>query len=199
MSAASTQILHKDRIPATGVLVIPGRLDFEQLLHLEKLFAGRQITWLIEENSHHDAFLLVPTSKNPVPGRCSPPDDAAPASAGTQLQPLPRQRRRPHIRPRPGGGPQCDELPHPVVPPHGDVCLRPADSPIAIDCPRESSLCVERKSSLPSSVFAIAKPIPSAESSVAAYHQALLEARRRSLQLARLVQRLARHGPSGRL
>ena len=47
MASASIQILHKDRLPASGALVIPGRLNFTQLLQLEKLFEGRAITWLV--------------------------------------------------------------------------------------------------------------------------------------------------------
>ena len=40
-------ILHKERIPAHGVLVVPGRLDFDQLLEIESIFLKRRITWLI--------------------------------------------------------------------------------------------------------------------------------------------------------
>ena len=51
MSSAPFQILHKERLPSAGSLVIPGRLEFEHLLHFEKLFAGRKITWLVEESA----------------------------------------------------------------------------------------------------------------------------------------------------
>jgi acyl-[acyl-carrier-protein]-phospholipid O-acyltransferase/long-chain-fatty-acid--[acyl-carrier-protein] ligase len=175
MSAASTQILHKDRIPATGVLVIPGRLDFEQLLHLEKLFAGRKITWLIEENSHHDAFLLSHLEKSGS-GAMFSADDTAPASAGTQLQPYL------------ANGGVLIYVPGRVATRNATSCHIPSSHlkvmcafglpilAIAIDCPRASGLCVERKSSLPAFVLAIAKPIPPANSSAAAYQQALLEA-----------------------
>ena len=50
----SIQLLHADRIPPTGCLVIPGRIGTHELPQLEKLFAGRRITWLIEENSKLD-------------------------------------------------------------------------------------------------------------------------------------------------
>ena len=86
MSSSSIQILHRDRIPATGVLVIPSRLNFEQLLLLEKLFNGRKITWLVEETSQHDPALRSYLEKSGS-GAMFSATDAAPASAGEQLKP----------------------------------------------------------------------------------------------------------------
>lgn len=45
----STQYLHKDRIPSTQALILPGRLDHSEMLEFEKLFAGRRIIWICEE------------------------------------------------------------------------------------------------------------------------------------------------------
>jgi acyl-[acyl-carrier-protein]-phospholipid O-acyltransferase/long-chain-fatty-acid--[acyl-carrier-protein] ligase len=103
-------------------------------------------------------------------------DDAAPASAGAQLQPYL------------ANGGVLIYVPGRVATRNATSCHIPSSHlkamcafglpvlAIAIDCPRTSGLCVERKSSLPAFVFAIAKPIPPANSSVAAYQQALLEA-----------------------
>lgn len=175
MSSASTQILHKDRIPATGVLVIPGRLDFEQLLHLEKLFSGRKITWLIEENSSHDPMLRAHLERS-ASGAMFSADDAAPAAAGEQLKPYLENGGVLIYVP---GKTAVRNATFSHVPAAHLKAMCAFGLPvlaIAIDCPRESSLCVERKSSLPASVFAIAKPIAAAASSVAAWQQALFEA-----------------------
>ena len=175
MSSASTQILHKDRIPATGVLVIPGRLDFEQLLHLEKLFSGRKITWLIEENSSHDPMLRAHLERS-ASGAMFSADDAAPAAAGEQLKPYLDNGGVLIYVP---GKTAVRNATFSHVPAAHLKAMCAFGLPvlaIAIDCPRESSLCVERKSSLPASVFAIAKPIAAADSSVAAWQQALFEA-----------------------
>ena len=86
MSSASNQIVHKERIPTTGALVIPGRLSFEQLLQLEKLFSGRPITWLIEETSKHDPSMRGYLEKSES-GAMFSAADAAPADAGNQLKP----------------------------------------------------------------------------------------------------------------
>ena len=207
MSSASTQILHKDRIPGTGVLVIPGRLNFEQLLQLEKLFGERKITWLIEESSHHDPSLRGYLEKSDS-GAMFSATDGAPDSAGTQL--------RPYLE----NNGVLIYVPGRVAVRNATACHIPASHlrtlcafglpvlPIAIDCPQESSLGIEHQSSLPTSVFAIAKPIAAAQSNVANYRQALLEAAEeafssramftRSLAMA-LLEGLRKHGSKNHL
>ena len=175
MSSASTHILHKERIPSSGALVIPGRLNFEQLLHLEKCFAGRKITWLVEESSHHDPLLRAHLVKSGS-GAMFSATDAAPASAGSQLKPFLEN------------GGVLIYVPGNTSARNATTCRIPSSHlrtlcafglpilPVAIDCPRESSLCIERRSSLPTSVYAIGKPLAAKQSSVPAFQQALLEA-----------------------
>jgi acyl-[acyl-carrier-protein]-phospholipid O-acyltransferase/long-chain-fatty-acid--[acyl-carrier-protein] ligase len=207
MSSASTQILNKDRIPATGVLVIPGRLNFEQLLQLERLFSGRNITWLVEESSHHDTLLRGYLEKSGS-GAMFSAQDAAPAKAGVQLQPyladggvLIYVPGRAAIR-----NASVNHIPGSHLSAMGAFGL--PILAIAIDCPRESSLSIERGSSMPATVFSIAKPIAAAASSAAAYHQALLEAAEEaysarplfkgSLAMT-LLQGLKKHGSKNRI
>jgi len=174
MSAASFQILHPERLPTTGVLVIPGRLNLEQAVQLEKLFIGRRITWLIEEESHHEPTLRTHLEKSGS-GAMFAASDTAPASAGSQLQPYL------------ANGGVLIYVPGLVAVRNATFCHIPSAHlrvlcafglpvlPIAIDCPRQSSLCVERRSALPLAVMALSQPIPAAELSVAAYQQSLLE------------------------
>jgi acyl-[acyl-carrier-protein]-phospholipid O-acyltransferase / long-chain-fatty-acid--[acyl-carrier-protein] ligase len=175
MSSASHSVIHKDRVPTTGILVIPGRLDFEQLLFVEKLFAGRKITWLIEEASSHDPTMRSYLEKSGS-GAMFSATDTAPAAAGSQLKTYLDQ-----------GGVMI-YVPGRTAVRNASTCHIPSPDlramcafglpilPIAIDCPRESSLSVERRSSLPASVYSIAQPIPGADACVGAYQQALLEA-----------------------
>jgi acyl-[acyl-carrier-protein]-phospholipid O-acyltransferase/long-chain-fatty-acid--[acyl-carrier-protein] ligase len=175
MAAFSTHILHKDRIPDTGVLVIPGRLNFEQALQLEKLFADRKITWLIEESSHHDPSLRSHLEKSDS-GAMFSARDAAPALAGEQLQASLENQG------------VLIFVPGRVTVRNATACHIPSAQlstlcafglpvlPVAIDCPRESGLRIERRSSLPHSVLAIGHPIAGADASVPIYQQALLEA-----------------------
>jgi acyl-[acyl-carrier-protein]-phospholipid O-acyltransferase/long-chain-fatty-acid--[acyl-carrier-protein] ligase len=175
MSSSSIQILHRDRIPATGVLVIPSRLNFEQLLQLEKLFNGRNITWLVEETSQHDPALLAYLEKSGS-GAMFTATDTAPAAAGEQLKPY-----------LTGDG-VLIYVPGRSAARSATTCRIPASHlqamcsfglpllAVAIDCPRESALSIERRQSLPHAVFSFAKPIPADRAGVAAWQQALLEA-----------------------
>ena len=175
MSSASIQIIHKERLPATGCLVIPGRLDFDLLLYFEKLFTGRKITWLVEEKAHYDPALRSHLQKS-ASGAMFAADDAAPAAAGSQLQPYL------------ANGGVLIFVPGRATTRNATPCHIPADHlqtlcafglpilPVAIDFPRESCLSIERKSSLPSSVIAIGHPLAAEEASIAVFQQALLEA-----------------------
>ena len=207
MSSASIQILHKERIPSAGCLVIPGRLDFEFLHQCEKLFAGRKITWLVEEHALYD-----PTVRNYLEksgsGAMFAADDAAPAAAGSQLKPYLAD------------GGVLIFVPGRTTTRNGTASHIPAAHlktlcafdlpvlPIAADCPRESCLSVERQSSLPSAVISVGKLIPSGGISVATYQQALLEANEEayssrslfkgSLAMA-LLEGLKKHGSKNRI
>ena len=207
MSSSSIHILHRDRIPATGVLVIPSRLNFEQLLQLEKLFNGRNITWLVEETSQHDPAMLAYLEKSGS-GAMFAATDAAPAMAGEQL--------KSYL----AGDGVLIYVPGRSAARNATTCRIPASHlqamcsfglpllAVAIDCPRDSALSIERRQSLPHAVFSFAKPIPAEKAGVAAYQQALLEAsedayRTRSLfdgSLAMaLLAGLRRHGAKNRI
>ena len=175
MSSAFFQILHKERLPASGSLVIPGRLDFEHLPHFEKLFAGRKITWLVEESALYDNAVRAYLEKSGS-GAMFSVDDAAPAAAGIQLKPYLAD------------GGVLIFVPGRVTTRKGTANHIPAAHlqtlcafelpilPVAVDCPRDSCLATERRSSLPQAVVSIGKPIAAADASIAAFQQSLLEA-----------------------
>lgn len=172
---SAIQVLHPDRVPATGFLCVPGRLDFQQLLHLEKQFSGRKITYLIEENDQHDPALRghMERSGNGAIFSCADMDAAAAGKEfaeflegnGILLFVPGRATTRPAT---------------PIHAPSGHLKILSAFGlpllPIAIDCPRESCLGIERISSLPAAVIAFGKLIPSKDSSLPALQANLLEA-----------------------
>lgn len=175
MSSASVQILHKQRVPPTGCLVIPGRLEFDLLAHFEKLFSGRRITWLIEETAACDNAVRAHLEKSGS-GAMFSVADAAPAAAGEQLKSYLAD------------GGVLIFVPGRTTTRHGTASHIPAAHlktlcafglpvlAVAIDRPRESCLTTERRSSLPCAVVSIGKPIPAGAASVAAFQQSLLEA-----------------------
>lgn len=207
MSASSIQILHHERLPKSGVLVIPGRIDFSLLLHLEKLFAGRKITWLIEENSHYDPGIrgFLEQSSSGAAYSCR---DTAPAVAGN------------HLREYLADGNVIIHVPGRTAARNGTACHIPAAHlrvlcafglpvlPIAIDEPRSSALSIERASALPEAVMSIANPIAAHDVSVASFQQHLYEAAEEaystrslfkgSLAVA-LLEGLKKHGTKNRI
>ncbi len=207
MSSFATQILHKDRIPDTGFLLIPGRLNFEQLQYLEKLLSGRKITWLVEEGSQHDPSLRAYLEKSGS-GAMFTSADAAPAAAGAQLKPYLQDGGV--LFYVPGRATARNATPCHI--PSAHLCVMCGFGlpvvPVAIDCPRESGLSIQRRSSLPSSVIAIGKALGPDVASVAAYHQSLLEAAEEafgsrqifsgSLAMA-LLEGLKKHGRRNRI
>ena len=207
MSSAAIQIIHKERLPTTGCLVIPGRLDFELIGHFEKLFAGRKITWLIEETTTHHSALRSHLEKSGS-GAMFAADDANPAAAGSQLNSYLAD------------GGVLIFVPGQATVRHGTACHIPSAHlktlcafelpilPVAIDCPRESRLSIERPSSLPTAVISIGELVASKDASVARYLQALLEANEEAYSLRSLfksslamvlLEGLKKHGSNNKI
>lgn len=168
------QILGKENIPSDGVLVIPGRLDFSEMLHLEKAFTGRNITWLCEENVTLNDTVKKFLERSNVTAVTFSVDDTAPIEIGKKLT-----EKLAH-----GGllvficGCVCST--------RGDNCHIPADNlkqlcalglpilPISVTHPKDISSASENISNLPDTVFSIAPLILAKDASVAAWRQALL-------------------------
>lgn len=207
MSASSIQILHHERLPQEGVLVIPGFVNLSILLHFVKLFAGRKVTWLVEEGASFDAgvrgFLEQSSS-----GAMYSSKDAAPEVAGA------------HLKEYLAGGGVLVHVSGRVTCRNGTACQVPSAHlrvlcsfglpvlPVAVDVPRTSTLGIERGAALPDAVLAIGRVVAGAEVSVAAFQQALLEAAEEayaarslfkgSLAMA-LLEGLKKHGSKNRI
>ncbi|MFZ9941407.1 MAG: AMP-binding protein [Luteolibacter sp.] len=185
------QILHQERVPKNGVLVVPGRLDFEQLLEIEGIFAKRRITWLIEESAHHDPAVRAHLEKSNS-GAMFSIADAAPEAAGKQLKNFLTD------------GGVLIHVPGKANTRNATPCHIPSAElrvlcsfglpilPIAVDCPHESALSIEDIDTLPSALIVIGQEIPAASVSIATYREALLAAQEEAFsQHALLNQSLA--------
>jgi acyl-[acyl-carrier-protein]-phospholipid O-acyltransferase/long-chain-fatty-acid--[acyl-carrier-protein] ligase len=172
---SAIQVLHTDRVPATGFLCVPGRLDFQQLLHLEKQFSGRKITYLIEENDQHDPALRGHMEKSGNGAMFSCADKNA-AAAGKEFAAFLEGNGIILFVP----GRAATRPATPIHAPSGHLKILSDFGlpllPIAIDCPRESCLGIERISSLPAAVIAFGKTISAKDSSFPALQAHLLEA-----------------------
>ncbi|MBC7980454.1 MAG: AMP-binding protein [Armatimonadetes bacterium] len=171
----ATQFLHQQRIPQTGFLAIPGRLDFQQLLQLEKHFTGRKITYLIEEGDHHEPALRSYMEKSGS-GTMFSIADKNPASAGKELADFLKDNGV--LLFVPGRSSTRPATPSHIPSTHLKIltAFKLPLLPIAIDCPRESCLGIEKISSLPVSVICFGHPITAANSTLPGYQAALLEA-----------------------
>ena len=207
MSSHTPPILHKERIPESGALVIPGRLNFEQLLQLKRIFNNRTITWLIEESSSHDPAMLG-YLENSDSGAMFSAQDKAPRAAGELLAShladgglliyVPGRSSARHATPCHIPGTHLSTMCAFVLP----------VLPIAVDCPRETCLSIDRRKNLPATVFSIGELLPAETASAATWWENMLQASaasfamnprlRGSLGMA-LLQGLKKHGSSCRI
>lgn len=207
MNPQPIQILHRERIPDTGVLVIPGRLDACHLSELEKVFAGRRITWLVEEQSDLDpAVRRHLESCNS--GAMFTQRDRAPQAAGEQLKSsLTDGGVLIHV---PGRAAVRNATPCHIPTPHlRTLCAfgLPVIA-VAIDTPSDSCLSIEEPTDLPSAVIAFSQPMAALDCSVPRFREALLEAAESAFATRKLLQGslgmalvagLKRHGSTCRI
>lgn len=63
---SNLEIINRDRVPSSGCLIVPNRLEFADMLHLEKAFAGRRLVYLIEQSMQYDPLLRAHLDKEDV-------------------------------------------------------------------------------------------------------------------------------------
>ncbi|MEP2777377.1 MAG: AMP-binding protein [Luteolibacter sp.] len=172
---SAIQVLHPDRIPKTGFLAIPGRLAIDQLIQIEKHFGGRKITYLIEENDHHDGEIRVHMEKSGSGAMFSIADKNA-DSVGKELGK--RLGSDGIVLFVPGKSEARPATPIHIPTSHLQVltAFGLQICPIAVDCPRESCLGIEKIQSLPQAVISFGKAVPAAESCIPAFQESLLGA-----------------------
>jgi len=199
------EILGKENISSEGSLVIPGRLDFHEMLHLEKLFSGRTITWLCEENVVLDDAVRDFLERDGVTAVAFSATDTDPAAIGQKLKGKLDNRGL-------------------LIFICGQVCVNPSDNchisavniqqlcslglpvlPISVIQSADITSSSENASRLSESIFSIAPLIPTKDVSAASWRQALLLAEeaafssreflKSSLPLA-LLTGLKKHGSS---
>lgn len=200
--SSPVQILHSDRLPATGCLVVPGQLGLHDIPHLEKLFAGRKITWFIEESAKLDPAVQSHLERSGSGAVFSDEDDA-PATVGEQLKPMLANGGL--LVFVPGRAATRSAIPCHIP----GKTLRTLCSfglpvlPVLVDYPRDACLSIERPHAMPQLVLGLANEIPAKDASPAAYREGLLElveesfSRRpllKSSLATALLQGLKKHG-----
>ena len=168
------EILGKENIPTEGALVVPGRLNFEDMLLLEQVFPGRNITWLCEEGITLDSSSKEYLERADISAVSFSADDTDPLAIGEQL------------KEKLENGGLLIYLCGSVSTNRGDCCYISAPNlkqlcslglavlPVSISNPANVASSAENTRKLPKTVFSIAPIIPAKEVSTAAWRESLL-------------------------
>lgn len=180
MPTGSTQFIGLERLPAEGTLVVPGHLDFQELQALEKQFAGRPITWLVEESALVEHPVRDHLSRENVYAAAFSEDDLSPPEVGDVL------------RQKIDGNRLLIFIPGDIHARAGTACTITTKqlrflcdlglplTPLAVHNPSECALAIEPASKLPSAIFAVGHPVPAGQTTIARYRESLLEASERA-------------------
>lgn len=165
-------IIGQERLPASGHLVIPGRVSRAEITVFKKLYAGRSITWLIEETAVIDDEIkaLIQNDEGAMFG-----SDDDPVLIGQQLKSYLEKQGvliflPGHVEARA------------AVPCHiFSKVLRSLCAfglpilPVAIDVPREGGFTSDNLSNQPEGVMALSTLIDAGKASIAIYQEQLLQ------------------------
>ncbi len=160
-------------IPDEGALVIPGRLDFNQMLLLEQVFRDREITWLCEENVVFDDSVRSYLERDGITAVAFSADDEAPEIIGKTLA----------AKINDGGliiylsglvSVRDGECRHLLAENIEQLCaLGLPVLPLAVAKPMELAYAPENLNRLPGTIFSFAPLIPAESVSVAAWQEAI--------------------------
>jgi len=169
-------ILGQNNMPKEGALIIPGRLDFNEMLHLEQLLAGRKITWLCEEQVSLDDAVLNYLDRDGVSAMSFSATDPDPKPLGDTL------------RAQISNGGVLIFFPGYVSALASECCHIPATTlrqlcalvlpttPLSVSKPRDISSSPENTNRLPESILSFAPLIAAEDISAATWRQGLLAA-----------------------
>lgn len=164
-------IIGQDRLPTTGTLVIPGRVSRAEITVFKKLFAGRPITWLVEESA------ILPDG---IKGMIQ--NDQGAMFNAEDVPSLVGQQLKQYVE-KDG---VLIYLPGQAVARAAVACHIPTKVlralcafglpvlPVAIDVPREGGFLIEKSTAQPEGVMALATVIAAGKASIALYQERLL-------------------------
>ena len=206
--SASTQVRSLDRLPKTGSLIIPGRLDARLAAELVSCLKGRTITWLAEESTILSPDLQNYLQSSGLGGASFSKIDPALTDVGAYLEGKLEGNGVLIFVP---GETNC----LPAAP-----CRVPADTfhalcalglpvtPLDISIPSETSLATESSSRLPAAILTFGPNIAKGQATIARCRESLLIAAEESFSsrdflkgslATALLVGLKKHGASNHL
>lgn len=177
MSQRNPLELHGEaNIPAGGILLIPNRLAFQDLLHLEKQLAGRKLVFLIDRCLDYDPLLQAHLEKEDTHGIEFSSEESLLAAFKTELHEALAEGSvvifvpgEAHVRPG-----QAMTIPSEIL-----KFLTGAGAPILplfIDHPEDTALGTERRSDIERIVLSFGEPLQREAANLANYTENLLVA-----------------------
>ena len=203
--SSSFQVHSLERLPSTGALIIPGRLDIAQARELLSAVGKRNVTWLVEDSTALDPAFQAYLEGSGKSGAAFSKNDKSLGEVGKSLEL------------KISGDELLIFVPGKVVCLPATACQIPSDtlsslcqlglpvSPLDISVPSECCLSVENTSKLPAGVLNFGEAIPAGKATVAKYHEALLSAYEESFSkreffngslTVALIDGLKMHGPN---
>lgn len=170
------EILGKKNIPNEGALIIPGRLDFNEMLNLEQVLSGRKITWLCEEQVDLDDAVRSYLDREGTTAICfSAANDTAEEIKASLADAVGQAGVVIFLPGNTSASPgECCQIPAATL---KTLCsLKLATLPLSSSKPREIANSPENTNRLPDSVLTFAPLIPAKAVSTASWRQGLLEA-----------------------
>jgi acyl-[acyl-carrier-protein]-phospholipid O-acyltransferase/long-chain-fatty-acid--[acyl-carrier-protein] ligase len=155
MFTGSVDFLGFDKFPADGVLLVPGRLDYRELLTLAAQLSSRPVTWLVEENALVEPATQEYLAREDVRAATFSEDDPDPADIGEALKSKLENGALLVFIPSDAAtrfGTPCHITPKQLA----FLCaLNLPTVPVSVSLPAESSLATESSSRLPDSIFSL--------------------------------------------
>jgi len=172
-----SKIYNADRIPSTGCIIIPNRLKFNELLHLEQQLFDRDVTWMCEANTADslDDLITNHLDRNDIK-----------AIAVSQTEDDPEQLAKDLSENIIKKGGVIIFIPGHSIAMHGTVFHAPGETldfltslklptvPLCVTKPKENTLAIEGGSGLPSAELSFGNVIDSHHISTAAWQESIL-------------------------
>ncbi|MDP4849587.1 MAG: 1-acyl-sn-glycerol-3-phosphate acyltransferase, partial [Verrucomicrobiales bacterium] len=164
----------ESNIPSGGILIIPSRLSFQDLLHLEKLLSGRKLVYLIDRALDYDPLLQAHLEKEDTHAVEFSSDEASKAVFKKELHQYL------------GEGSVVVFIPGAAHTRSGQNLTIPAETlkfltsagapvlPLSVDHPEETALGVESRSEVERIVLSFGEPLQREAATLANYTENLL-------------------------
>ena len=172
--SAPIEVRSLDRLPKTGCVIIPGRLNPEQASELAAILPDRKITWLVEESSVLDAEMESYLKLSGREGAAFSKSDKSLVEVGENLSAKIADNGILIFIPgsvtcRPGA--PC-RIPTEVL---QSLCaLGLPTAPLEITVPHEIMLSIESPLRLPAAILSFGNLLPKGKATVARYREALM-------------------------